>query len=117
MTLGQVTSTTWAPPPIRMLWRLSRGQGSRRQRLADELSDATDHPESVDGGGNDRDLRRLEGELKASKDQNKALTLYINKIIERLLQHQEFEHILDQSGDFKTPDVNKELPPPPPLSN
>ena len=82
--------------------------------LADELSELTDRPESVDGGSNDRDIRRLEAELKASKDQNKALTLYINKIIERLLQHQEFEHILDQSSDFKMPDVNKDLPPPPP---
>ncbi|CRK24421.1 hypothetical protein BN1723_018145, partial [Verticillium longisporum] len=62
-------------------------------------------------------VRRLESEIKASKDQNKALTLYINKIIERLLQHQDFEHILDQSGsDLKLPgaaNVDKELPPPP----
>ena len=82
--------------------------------LADELSELTDHPESVEGGSNEKDQRRLEAELKAAKDQNKALTLYINKIIERLLQHQEFEHILDQSSDFKIPDVNKDLPPPPP---
>ncbi|KAM0287175.1 hypothetical protein ACHAQH_000489 [Verticillium albo-atrum] len=79
--------------------------------LADELSDAA-------GTDNDSEtLRRVEGELKASKDQNKALTLYINKIIERLLQHQDFEHILDQSGtDLKLPgaaNVDKELPPPP----
>ncbi|KAK4158570.1 hypothetical protein C8A00DRAFT_39281 [Chaetomidium leptoderma] len=78
--------------------------------LADELSGAND---------NDHDpetQRRLEGELKSAKDQNKALTLYINKIIERLLQHQGFEHILDQSSDFKagTPNTNKDLPPPPP---
>ncbi|KAM0333157.1 hypothetical protein ACHAQA_001817 [Verticillium albo-atrum] len=85
-----------------------RGGGTS---LADELSDAA-------GTDNDSEThRRLEGELKASKDQNKALTLYINKIIERLLQHQDFEHILDQSGsDFKLPgaaNVDKELPPPP----
>lgn len=88
-----------------------RAQGAS---LADELSELTDHPESVEGGSNEKDQRRLEAELKAAKDQNKALTLYINKIIERLLQHQEFEHILDQSSDFKIPDVNKDLPPPPP---
>ncbi|CRK16978.1 hypothetical protein BN1708_017535, partial [Verticillium longisporum] len=79
--------------------------------LADELSDAA-------GTDNDGEaVRRLESEIKASKDQNKALTLYINKIIERLLQHQDFEHILDQSGsDLKLPggaNVDKELPPPP----
>jgi len=44
------------------------------------------------------------------------LTLYINKIIERLLQHQDFEAILDQSSDFSPAapaNVDKELPPPP----
>ncbi|KAF4634807.1 hypothetical protein G7Y89_g3294 [Cudoniella acicularis] len=75
--------------------------------LADELSEVAD--------GESDNYRRLEAELKSAKDQNKALTLYINKIIERLLQHQDFETILDQSSDFK-PGANteKELPPPPP---
>lgn len=56
--------------------------------------------------------RRLEAELKSMKEQNKVLILYINKIIERLLQHQDFESILDQSGDMKPPRAgsNKELP-------
>ncbi|KAK8098471.1 uncharacterized protein PG998_013957 [Apiospora kogelbergensis] len=79
--------------------------------LADELGDAADDlaVSTVDDGEHQR---RLEGEIRAMKDQNKALTLYINKIIERLLQHQEFEHILDQSSDPKSPgaNVNKELP-------
>ncbi|KLP02197.1 uncharacterized protein Y057_2356 [Fusarium fujikuroi] len=76
--------------------------------LADELSEATEG-ESVSDGD-----RRLEAELKSMKEQNKALTLYINKIIERLLQHQDFESILDQSSDLKSlPDTNKELPPAP----
>lgn len=77
--------------------------------LADELSDVAD--------GESENYRRLEAELKSAKDQNKALTLYINKIIERLLQHQDFEAILDQSSEFKpgaAGNVNKELPPPPP---
>lgn len=80
--------------------------------LADELSGAT--------GDEDEAFRRLEAELKASKEQNKALTLYINKIIERLLEHQDFEAILDQSSDFKpsnastTSHKDKDLPPPPP---
>ncbi|TPX06870.1 uncharacterized protein E0L32_002366 [Thyridium curvatum] len=72
--------------------------------LADELSEAAENESE--------NYRRLEAELKAAKDQNKALTLYINKIIERLLQHKDFEHILDQSSDSK-PDTNKELPPAP----
>jgi hypothetical protein len=77
--------------------------------LADELGSMADESEM----GEDP-TRRLEGELRAMRDQNKALTLYINKIIERLLQHQEFEHILDQSSDTKpTANVHKDLPPPP----
>jgi len=77
--------------------------------LADELGSMADESEM----GEDP-VRRLETELRAMKDQNKALTLYINKIIERLLQHQEFEHILDQSSDVKPAgNVHKELPPPP----
>lgn len=78
--------------------------------LADELGSMADESEM----GEDP-TRRLEAELRAMKDQNKALTLYINKIIERLLQHQEFEHILDQSSDPKSSaNVHKDLPPPPP---
>lgn len=81
-----------------------KGAGSS---LADELSEATEAESEGD--------RRLENELKSMKEQNKALTLYINKIIERLLQHQDFESILDQSaGDMKPlPDTNKDLPPAP----
>ncbi|KAI1778031.1 hypothetical protein F4818DRAFT_438207 [Hypoxylon cercidicola] len=83
--------------------------------LADELG-ALGGDESPKAGDDDT-TRRLESELRAAKDQNKALTLYINKIIERLLQHQEFEHILDQSSDFKPgANVHKDLPPPPPES-
>lgn len=74
--------------------------------LADELSEA--------GEGESENYRRLESELKSAKDSNKALTLYINKIIERLLQHQDFEAILDQSSDFKPgANTDKDLPPPP----
>ncbi|KAG6004277.1 hypothetical protein E4U54_000558 [Claviceps lovelessii] len=72
--------------------------------LADELSDATEAESD--------NHRRLEADLKSMKEQNKALTLYINKIIERLLQHQDFESILDQSSDGKVgqADTNKDLP-------
>jgi hypothetical protein len=64
------------------------------------------------------DTRKLEAEIKTLKDQNKALTLYIERIIGRLLQHEGFESILDKndsppssnSGQAKT---DKELPPTP----
>lgn len=83
--------------------------------LADEL-------ESV-GEGNrevkDAETRRLEADVKALKDQNKALTLYIERIIGRLLQHEGFEKILDKNdgplSDSAAPSkTDKELPPPPP---
>lgn len=79
--------------------------------LADELESAE--------GAEGEIIRRLEAELNTSKDQNKALTLYINKIIERLLQHQGFESILDKT-DLEPaaaparPNTDKDLPPPPP---
>lgn len=89
--------------------------------LADEL-------ESVGEGGDADSRRRMEGEIKSLKDQNKALTLYIERIIGRLLQTEGFEHILDKnesepppkrmsSGSapeaHKSSDTNKELPPAP----
>lgn len=80
--------------------------------LADELESA----EGVDG----ETMRRLEAEVNNLKDQNKALTLYINKIIGRLLTHQGFESVLGNDLDEAPPggagtlNTNKELPPPPP---
>ncbi|KAI9888337.1 MAG: hypothetical protein M1814_000567 [Vezdaea aestivalis] len=84
--------------------------------LADELDSAAD-----DGEGDKS--RRLEQELKSQKDANKALTVYINSIIERLLNHKDFESILDKTpGLMAGPGAasgrksgsEKELPPPPP---
>lgn len=79
--------------------------------LAEELESAE---------GESENYRRLEVEAKALKDQNKALTLYIENIIGRLLQHSEFENILDKtpdlmSGAARPPPSNtdKDLPPPP----
>ncbi|KAK5992362.1 hypothetical protein PT974_05766 [Cladobotryum mycophilum] len=82
-------------------------EGKPGSSLADELSDA----DAAQAEG--EQIRRLETEVKSLKEQKNALTLYINKIIERLLQHQDFETILDQSGDMKPllPDKDKDLPP------
>ena len=86
----------------------SAGLGS----LAEELETAE---------GESENYRRLELEAKSLKDQNKALTLYIESIIGRLLQHKEFENILDKTPDLMSgaprpsaPNREKELPPPPP---
>ncbi|KAJ9199615.1 hypothetical protein DTO164E3_4500 [Paecilomyces variotii] len=74
--------------------------GSNLGSLADEL-------ESV-GEGGDSDTRKLEAEVKALKDQNKALSLYIERIIGRLLQHEGFESILDK--DEKDPPPKPQNP-------
>ncbi|CAL5875224.1 uncharacterized protein PFLUO_LOCUS9528 [Penicillium psychrofluorescens] len=86
------------------------GMGS----LADEL-------ESVDEGPEIDPNRRAEMEIKGLKDQNKALTLYIERIISRLLQHDGFEYILDKNEDegavgeiHRKSGSDKELPPTPP---
>ncbi|KAL1955345.1 hypothetical protein VTO42DRAFT_8627 [Malbranchea cinnamomea] len=78
--------------------------------LADELESAV--------GEEVESRRKLENEIKALKDQNKALSLYIERIIGRLLQTDGFEHILDKNDDAPVPPVksankDKELPPPP----
>ncbi|KAH7091212.1 hypothetical protein FB567DRAFT_268633 [Paraphoma chrysanthemicola] len=79
--------------------------------LADELQSAEEADVEA--------VRRLEAEVAGLRGENKALTLYINKIIGRLLTHQGFESVLaggnDEEGDPAAgPDKNKELPPPPP---
>ncbi|PGH06821.1 hypothetical protein AJ80_08094 [Polytolypa hystricis UAMH7299] len=91
--------------------------------LADELESATED-------NSDPDVRRrLEGEIKTLKDQNKALTLYIERIIGRLLQTEGFEHILDKNesdppttsgsttASAKLVNTNKDLPAPPPAQD
>ncbi|KAL2834196.1 hypothetical protein BDW59DRAFT_44750 [Aspergillus cavernicola] len=89
----------------------SKESGGGLGSLADELESADARPEAEDS-------RRLEAELKALKDQNKALTLYIERIISRLLQHEGFEHILDKNEDeasasAKSTGSDKDLPPTP----
>lgn len=112
------------------------GRAAGGSSLADELNDAagsdSDEAGTASGAvaaGADgvpvEGNRRHEAELKSLQDQNKALTLYINKIIERLLEHQDYQYILDKSTDGKQPpppagaspanaNTDKELPPPPP---
>src|ERR1700737_3846610 len=52
-------------------------------------------------------LTVLRAEIRHLKDSNKAMSLYINEIIGRLLQTKGFEHFLKK-------DFNKTLPMPPP---
>lgn len=70
-----------------------RVQGSS---LADELDDAAD--------ADTESQKKFQHEIATLKDQNKALTLYINNIISRLLQHSEFEAILDKNPNLMNGD-------------
>ena len=96
----------------------STGLGSLAEELGTEDIEAAE-----DAEGKSDDTRKLEIENKSLKDQNKALALYIENIIGRLLSHSEFENILDKNPDLmsgapavKLAKVNtdKDLPPPPP---
>lgn len=85
--------------------------------LAEELGSEEMEPLA----GKTDDSRQIEAEVKSLKDQNKALALYIENIIGRLLQHKEFENILDKTPDLMSgaprpasANVDKDLPPPPP---
>lgn len=82
--------------------------------LAEELESAE---------GENENYPRLELEAKSLKDQNKALTLYIENIIGRLLSHKEFENVLEKAPNLMSSiaqpsagknNIDKELPPPPP---
>lgn len=92
-------------------------QSSELGSLAEELG--SEELESTEGKTDEN--RQHEAEIKSLKDQNKALALYIESIIGRLLQHKEFENILDKTPNLisgapgpQTADTDKELPPPPP---
>jgi hypothetical protein len=91
--------------------------------LAEELESANDDPDTQTEA-----YKRLEAELKAAKEENKGLTLYVDKIIGRILQHEGFEHIIVNAKDDKsmpppppskpTPKpIEKDLPPPPPAQD
>ena len=80
--------------------------------LADELEGAGDGGEAESGEA----YKKLETELKCCRDSNKALTLYIDKIIGRLLQHEGFENIIhekDEPPKVPAKQRDKALPPPP----
>jgi hypothetical protein len=101
---------------------LSRGDFLRESSHGGELSPTRSQPstsladelESAEGADIET-VRRLEGEVSTLRGENKALTLYINKIIGRLLTYKGFESVLGNDADSSDagPDTNKELPPPP----
>lgn len=92
-------------------------QGSPRNsisvgsNLAEELEEAAQTAET-------EKFRKLENDYKSLKDQNKAMSLYINNIIERILQHKDSEAILDKTAPLDASvaapvKTEKALPAPP----
>jgi len=83
---------------------------ARMSSLAEELESASD-----DADGQTEGYKKLEAEVKNLRESNQALTLYIDKIIGRLLQHEGYEHIILDNSDApempaKPPSVEK-VPP------
>jgi hypothetical protein len=74
--------------------------------LAEELGGAGE----VDIDEDALHIKKLESELKSLKEQNKAMSLYISGIIERILQHKDSEAILDKTAPLGGADVEKPLP-------
>lgn len=112
---GDFSNSEFLRPQSNAGSRPSSSSRPRGNTLADELG-------SEDDADVNEDVRKLQNEVAAAKDQNKALTLYINNIISRLLQHDQFEQILDKTPDLMSgpptarpaPNTEKALPPPPP---
>ncbi|KAI5802302.1 hypothetical protein FPQ18DRAFT_300441 [Pyronema domesticum] len=76
--------------------------------LADELNGVEEDDEDA------QQIKKLEGELKTLREQNKAMSLYISGIIERILQHKDSEAILDKTAPVGGSKVTeKPLPPKP----
>lgn len=116
---GDFSKSSLLEAPRSPIRRPSSGAGVNSS-LADELQSVSE--DHLLEPSDDR-VRKVEAELGAQKDQNKALTLYINKIISRLLASEQFETLF-QNGIVSEgnplldgppeSDKNKELPMPPP---
>jgi hypothetical protein len=85
--------------------------------LAEELGGADVDDETQE---ENQQIKKLEAEIKALREQNKAMSLYISGIIERILQSKDSEAILDKTTSFSsssgtsTPsNTEKPLPPKP----
>ncbi|KIV90501.1 hypothetical protein PV10_07800 [Exophiala mesophila] len=74
------------------------GEMAGMSSLADELAGTGEDTE----GQTDPD-RRLEAEVRALREENKALTLYVDKIVGRILQHEGFEHIITGRENLPEP--------------
>ncbi|KAF8464410.1 hypothetical protein BDZ91DRAFT_795643 [Kalaharituber pfeilii] len=83
--------------------------------LAHELEDLEDAEEAEH-----EHQRKLEAEIKSLKDHNKVMTIYINQILERLLEHKDFEAILDKTPSLGSIQAGQKesatAPPPPPAA-
>jgi len=103
---GDLTSTSFlrstSPVEVRV---------DKQSSLADELEGVSE--------SEDENYKKFQTEISSLKDQNKALTTYINTIITRLLQHSEFEAILDNNPSLMAgaggapPPPSRDMPPPP----
>lgn len=84
---------------------MSRDTTSSRSSTIEEPASSSLAEELSDANETDERLRKLEIENNSLKEQNKALTLYINKIVDRLLANDKFEHFFQAESEspFNTP--------------
>lgn len=82
--------------------------------LAEELGEAGEAADEEEESSAQQ-IKKLESELKSLKEQNKAMSLYISGIIERILQHNDAEKILDKTAPLggSTSAPERPLPPVP----
>jgi len=90
---------------------IKKVQGSPRNSMSLGLNLAEELGEIEEETADTEKVRKLEAETKQLKEQNKAMSLYINNIIERILQHKDSEAILDKTTPLDVSE--KPLPPKP----
>ncbi|RKP26626.1 hypothetical protein SYNPS1DRAFT_27698 [Syncephalis pseudoplumigaleata] len=86
------------------LTRAMSPPGSPRRGSAPGLLDSLEHSLINENG-------KLKGEVKALKDEIKALTLYINKILSRIMEKEQLVNVL--ARDYEEPTIPEEPAKPP----
>ncbi|KAK6542941.1 hypothetical protein TWF694_006879 [Orbilia ellipsospora] len=108
LLLGQATMNGEIRNGFLGQWAEDSASSSPSKETAPSLSSTlAEEIESASQKEENDELRKLKQENKEMKDQNKAMTLYINTMIERLLNSNQ-ESVLD-----RTPGSDKALPPVP----
>ena len=108
---GDYLSNAFSDPDPEPESNIKKVQGSPRNSMSLGLNLAEELGEIEEETADTEKVRKLEAETKQLREQNKAMSLYINNIIERILQHKDSEAILDKTTPLDVSE--KPLPPKP----